>query len=97
MNTLAVDALSVFRLTRLVTGDKITEPLRDQLHRAAWRADSIPVAKKIETLVSCPWCVSWWIAVMVVSARRLAPSMWDPVARALAFSAATGLIAENLD
>lgn len=96
MISIAVDVLATYRLTRLITRDAITEPLRIKVKRAAMRADvEDGVAAKIETLLSCPWCVSWWVGVGVVAARRLAPEAWEPVAEALALSAATGLIAEN--
>ena len=34
---------------------------------------------------------------MVVMARRIAPRLWDPIARALAISGVTGLVASHLD
>ena len=95
---LLIDMLATFRLTRLATRDTITEPFRQQLRHAAMRqVDSPGIAAKVDTLISCPWCVGWWIAVAVVAARRLYPRAWEPVAAALAASAVTGLIADNLD
>ena len=44
-------------------------------------------------LVTCRWCASVWLALLAVAARRLAPRLWDPLARALAFSAAAALLA----
>lgn len=54
--------------------------------------DTPPFAAK---LVTCPWCLSVWVAVGVVAARRLAPRVWHPAAVALAASAFTGLVAER--
>ncbi len=51
-----VAALAVARLARLVTVDEITAPLRRE------------VAKRGDTLayfITCPWCVSVWIAPVV--------------------------------
>lgn len=96
--TWITDALAVHRLTRLVTKDTITEGLRFKLQRAAMNADvEDGIAQKLQTLSSCPWCSSFWIALGVVAIRRLAPGIWEPVARVLAFSAVAGLVAENLD
>lgn len=93
---LAVDALAVFRLTRLATEDAITEGLRLKVKRAALGSDAPDsIAAKLETLLECPWCVSAHIAVGVVAARRYAPRLWDPLARVLAFSAAAGIVAES--
>lgn len=58
--------------------------------RTVW-TDGTPIGE----LVTCPWCASIWLAAGVVVARRLAPSIWDPIARLLALSEAAGLAAET--
>lgn len=83
---LVVDALAAYRLTRLVTRDKITAPLRAPL------VDRPGLAGE---LVSCEWCVGVWASFGVVALRRLVPGAWAPVADALALAAVVGLIAEN--
>jgi hypothetical protein len=87
---LAVDALAVFRLTKLVVDDEIfadaREKLLDRFH---------PDETKIGYLITCPWCVSIWAGGAVVVARAVAPRAWDLAAQALAFSAVTGLVAER--
>lgn len=113
-----LDVLAVHRLTRLVTRDTITRPLRarvialaygtdewkwpndtvptgayDALSEAEWdqRPESDDDAPKLAAFVICPWCVGLWISFGVVAARRYAPVLWDPVARALACSTAAAL------
>lgn len=54
-----VAALACLRLTRLVTTDVITEPIRVRI-----------VAKTgidgwIHTLITCAWCCGWWISAAV--------------------------------
>jgi hypothetical protein len=51
--------------------------------------DSAPV---LAYLLSCDWCVSVYAGVFVVAARRVCPWLWDPIARALAASQATGIM-----
>jgi hypothetical protein len=80
---LVVDALAAYRLTRLVTQDRITQPLRDRL-------DGLP-----GELVRCSWCVGIYAAFGVVAARRLVPRGWAPIGDALAVAAVVGLISEN--
>lgn len=47
--------LACYRLTRLVTTDTITEPLRELVqHRG-----------RVGYLVGCDWCVSVWVGVPV--------------------------------
>ena len=94
---LVVDALAAYRITRLVIEDKITEDLRTRVHVAALREIEDPATwSKVKTLLSCPWCVGFWISVGVVGARLAAPRVWRPIATAFALSAAVGLIEENL-
>lgn len=50
-------------------------------------------APKLADFVKCRWCAGMWISGFVVVARRYAPRVWDPLARALALSAAAALIA----
>lgn len=56
---------AVLRLTRVVTADTIGAPLR-----SAWYA-RFPKHSDLGTFVSCPWCVSFWVAVPVVAAAAL--------------------------
>jgi hypothetical protein len=87
---LVVDALAVFRLTKLVNDDEITADLRDKLLERFHPEDT-----KIGYLITCPWCVSIYAGGAVALARELAPRPWGVAAQALAFSAITGLVAEN--
>jgi hypothetical protein len=82
---LVVAALATYRLTRLVTADKITEPLRLWvLDRSQWAG----------YLVTCDWCLSIWIAPPVaVCAVLWGDSTVVAIGLcALAFSAVTGVL-----
>jgi len=48
---------------------------------------------KLARLITCPWCAGMWVALGVVAARRVAPGLWRPLARALAASQVAGLVA----
>lgn len=127
---LAVDAFACHRLTRLVTADTITRPVRAGIIRWAyarrqsnpawvkrgdgevtepyWRGaateaewDQMPHddddAPKLAAFIVCAWCTSLWISVGICGLRRYAPSLWGPVARALAISSAAALLAGHED
>jgi hypothetical protein len=110
---LAVDVLATYRLTRLATADVISEPLRRSVvGRALGRSrddmasvtetaqevvDAIADPPKVARLVTCRWCAGMWIAGGVVAARRIAPTWWDPAAKALALSATAVLISRFED
>ena len=85
--TLALVALATYRLTRLVTADKITERFRDW---ANGRKRSWP-----GYLVGCDWCLSIWLAPLPTVAVILWPDNRAVLAAlvALSASALTGLIA----
>jgi Protein of unknown function (DUF1360) len=91
---LAVDALAVYRLTRLATVDTfpVAAAARERVTRWARETDRA----SIEELIHCPWCIGFWIATGVVLARAGLPRSWSPAARALALSAAAGVIAHHL-
>lgn len=98
---LLVYALAVARLTRLITSDKITEGLRGRVirwadHRAGINPDD-PFAPTpmLSYFVTCPWCVSIYIAgIAAPLAYWLGESPWLLVpALALAFSGFTGYLA----
>jgi len=89
-----VDVLAAERVTRLVTRDTLTAPLRRRLRRAA---DSGQLPSWPDELARCSWCVSIWAAAAVVAARRLAPRAWAPIALVLAGSQAIGWLEHECD
>jgi hypothetical protein len=103
---LAVNALAVFRLARLAAVDDLTAPLRRRLG-APWVIATVGDATVhgdrpesgfrywVWRLVTCPWCVSVWIAGLVVALQAAWPEGWIYPAMVLAFSAVAGLLAER--
>ena len=111
--TLVVDALSAYRITRLITKDTLTEEFRERViavsydverdhpepsftgprtwHETFENDDDPP---KLAYLITCPFCVSVYVAAGVVVARSLVPWAWRPVARAAALAGVVALIAE---
>lgn len=91
-----VDALAVARITRLVTEDRIPFGwLRDRiLERAQENSGGLGSDSRLAELVTCPWCMSIWVAGFVLLARRFVPG-WRHLARLLAASLVAGLAAER--
>lgn len=103
---LVVNALAVFRLARLVAIDDITEGLRQRLGRpwvvvtvgdATVHGDQPETGARYRAwrLVTCPWCISMWIAAVVVAFEAFWPDVWIYPAMVLAFSAVAGILAER--
>jgi hypothetical protein len=87
-----IDALAVYRLTRLLTEDAILEQPRADLEAALTDAGHPLAAEGIR----CPWCVGMYVAGAVTVLSTLAPRPWRPLARALALSAITGALSERV-
>lgn len=90
-----VDALATYRLTVLVKDDKITERLRQAVFRRYGNLGDADV-RNPSYLLGCPWCLSMYFGALAVACRRYAPATWKPLSRTLAFSAATGLLAQGV-
>lgn len=104
---LLVDAGAVYRLTKLVVDDALTQGLRERIVAASQRrldrsnvtriygSDVADAGGPIAYVVACPWCASIWLGAGVVIARRLFPLPWGLAARGLSMSAVTGWLSER--
>lgn len=87
--TFIIDCLATYRLTKLIVEDEIlTEP------RVAL-IEKVGEDSKLGYLMSCPWCMGFWVGILVVGCRAFAPRVWHSVATALALSAAAGYLSEH--
>ena len=109
---LVVYALCVYRLTRLVTTDFIFDPFRDWVRARAFEtmvrsnlAGDV-VDSKVQprsrlwvwlfNLITCDWCISFWLAAGCVLGWHFAASWFNYVALVFALSAFAGLVRERL-
>jgi len=79
---------TVCRLTRLVVGDKITEPFRTRIVRRFGETSQFTY------LWFCAWCMSIWIAFLLAPLVHLVTDLpwWLLPAVALSASQVTGLL-----
>ena len=97
--TLLLAALACARLTRLVTTDKLTEPLRLRvltwIVRRALDKERDPEESLLAYLVTCSWCVSVYVGAGTAGAwAAWGDQRWfTAVCAALAFSYVTGALA----
>lgn len=87
-----VDVLAVYRIVRLIIDDEIFDTPREHVMESLRRAGY----DKAITGLQCYWCTGMYVAFAVVAARAVVPRVWGPVARALAFSAAAGIVDHQL-
>lgn len=88
---LAITALAAFRLTRLVTSDKLTAPGREAVQRwALTRRLADQHSLKADDLVGCNYCAGWWVTLAVLAAWRV--PLLRPAVRAFAVAGAAALL-----
>lgn len=86
LRDIPIDILAARRLTRLITQDKITEPIREH-HR-------ITEHENLSYLMNCPICVSVYTSAAVVLSSILFPRVSKPLRYALALSEAQATLTE---
>ena len=85
----AIDALAAYRATRLLISDGIFDRPRTTTREMLERRGH----QRLLELADCPWCLGMWVAGAVVVLRHAAPRAWSPLAKTLALSATSGLLA----
>jgi hypothetical protein len=83
---LLILSLAGFRITRLITQDTITEPIRN----AIW--NKFPPSTQIGYLFTCNWCTGFWVALLVFISWVVAPEATIVVSLVLSISTIIGLI-----
>lgn len=83
-----LDALAIYRLTRLAIDDVVIEDLRNEI---IGRIKS----DKLAYGLSCYWCLSFWVALVCTPIVRT--RAWQIIRWPLAMSAAVGLISQVTD
>lgn len=86
--TFVILALAAFRITRLITTDRIFDSLREKI----WNKFP-PNRINIGYLITCDWCTSIWVAPIVIFSYLLVPSVVFVVSLVLATSAVVGFLA----
>jgi len=79
--------IATFRVTRLVTRDTVTQPIRTLF----W-AKFPPEKSYIGYLSTCEWCLSFWIGSVFVVSSIIIPSVTYIVATVFSVSAIAGLL-----
>lgn len=92
MRDLVVSSLATYRLTRLITTDEITSPIRDRV----WKTHP-PDKSRIGYALTCNWCTSVYAASALQISRMIAPRTTNAVETILALSAVAGLVAARMD
>lgn len=90
--TFLILSLATFRISRLLTIDVIFDSLRNKI----WEKYP-PHEYKFGYLFTCTWCMSIWVASVIVICYTIIPTATTLLALPFAMSAIAGLVAHNLD
>lgn len=97
----ALASLAAYRVTRLVTLDKIAEPVTERIRwffERRWEAKHPEAApndewnSKLAFLLSCPWCLGFWVSGVVTVILSVAYGLDYPVITWLAMSTIVGFL-----
>ncbi|MER6563318.1 DUF1360 domain-containing protein [Streptomyces sp. NPDC001027] len=74
---LALLGFAAYRATQLGVHDSILDPARDRLN--AWYAGNVDSNTRgfLVQLISCVYCLGWWLSGMTLLAYLLATGSWD--------------------
>lgn len=86
---LIIDIVAVFRLTRLITRDRITDDFRNKI------GEKFGMKSKYTYMVNCDWCISMWAAAIIFTARKTHPDIADWLSGLLTASAVVGIAADK--
>ena len=79
-------ALASYRITRLVIEDEIADRPRN------WLFKKIKPGSFFDTLLTCYWCLGFWVSVLVVGLYWAFPDVTPWILAPFALSALVGLI-----
>lgn len=90
-------ALATFRIWRLLSEDTILDYPRRWLVRLPydWREGKrIPpeYRARLGEFIGCPWCLGWWISLVIWLAWLKWPNTVEALCVPLAFSAVVGIV-----
>lgn len=89
--------LGVYRLWRLIGVDTITQPFRDWVTRVSeykGEHDMGGYREKLDELITCPWCLGFWITLAVWGLWLLFPTATLVAMTPFAVSAVVGILAK---
>lgn len=85
-------ALATFRITKFILDDELPRELREKAEDALAIRQHHLLARKLDYLIHCPWCVSMYVATPLAILALKKPEIFQALALPLTFSAVTGLL-----
>ncbi|MFD5570458.1 DUF1360 domain-containing protein [Streptomyces cadmiisoli] len=77
LTTLALLGLAGYRGTQLAVHDTILDPARDRVISWHERRQTSPVRNAVVALISCVYCMGWWVSGALLATYLLASGTFD--------------------
>lgn len=74
---LATLAFAGYRATQLAIHDTVLDPARGAVFSWHSRKVESPVRSALVTLISCPYCMGWWISGLLLATYLLVTGQFD--------------------
>lgn len=90
---IAILGVAGYRSTQLAVHDAILEPARDAVYRWHARRVDSRLRTAMVTLISCVYCMGWWISGLILATYLTATSTWSaapPVVHGIEWLAVAG-------
>jgi len=81
-------SLAAYRITRMITTDYIFQPIREWI----WRWSRPDEGIGIGYLITCEWCIGFWVASALLFVYTIASETTIVAACVFAISAVVGLL-----
>lgn len=85
--TIALSIVAIYRITALVIEDRVFDKPREFIYSklsGSWM--------DIPYLITCYWCLSFWIGLVCLPLMLFTPYIWGPLALVLTASAVSGIL-----
>ncbi|UQA95628.1 DUF1360 domain-containing protein [Streptomyces halobius] len=76
LTELALLGFAGYRATQLAVHDTILDPVRDRIHAWHERRPESATRTFVVTLISCVYCLGWWISGALLAAYLLTTDQW---------------------
>ncbi|WP_331723460.1 DUF1360 domain-containing protein [Streptomyces atratus] len=74
---LIILAFAAYRATQLAVHDTLLDPARDRIFAWQERRPESRLREFVITLISCTYCMGWWISGAILATYLLATGSWD--------------------
>lgn len=85
--TIFLSIIAIYRITALIIDDRVFDKPREFIFsrmKGTWI--------DIPYLITCYWCLSFWVGLVCVPVMIFLPFIWGPLALVLTASAVSGIL-----